>query len=263
MLSLKRIVTRSLAELSSLQIGERARPGFRVLLYHSVGGRLSRDPYGISIKRELFERHMELLARSDWLSTTDFSWVHKGESSLRVALTFDDGYKDNLQIAAPVLLKHRIPFTVFVTTDYLKSGRAEFLSPRELRELASLPGVTVGAHGATHTPLAGLSAPALWHELHDGRREIEDIIGREVTMLAYPHGSVNLAVRETAERAGYTRGGSSFFGINDERSDPLLLSRCEVWASDTPRVFLQKLAGAWDWYRWRRRPDESLRLRHG
>jgi peptidoglycan/xylan/chitin deacetylase (PgdA/CDA1 family) len=50
-----------------------------------------------------------------------------------VAVTFDDGYADNLEVAAPILLEHGIPATLFVTTDLIDSGALPWWD-----ELASL-----------------------------------------------------------------------------------------------------------------------------
>ncbi len=249
----KRIAARMISEVSALKSGKGFLPGFRVMLYHAVGSRLAHDPYGISVEAKLFKEQTKFLSESPAVDVVRFQDGHAGNSSLRVALTFDDGYKDNLYTAAPILLEFNIPFTVFVTSAFIQSGSKEYLTPAELRELASLTGVNIGSHGATHLPLAGCDDQTLRQELSDSRSYIEDVIGREVTSVAYPHGSVNIRVRDAAQDIGYTRGACSRFGINDESRDPLLLCRCEVVAADSERVFLQKVKGAWDWYRWRER----------
>jgi len=254
----KRIVARSISEGSALTrslFGSRL--GFRILLYHAVGTPLEHDTYGISVRPELFERHMQVLAEADGLTVVDIYAKQMSASLLRVAVTFDDGYKDTLNVAAPILLKYKIPFTVFVSSSFLQSKSTLYLTQSDLRELAALPGVTIGSHGANHIPLACCDDTTLWHEVDESRRAIEDIIGKQVAGIAYPHGSANVRVRNAARRAGYTFGVCSRFDINDAGRDPLLLCRSEVVAGDSERVLLQKLCGSWDWYRWRTR-DPAL-----
>jgi peptidoglycan/xylan/chitin deacetylase (PgdA/CDA1 family) len=201
----------------------------------------------------MFERHMAVLADSQWVSVVDLREGLAAASPLRVAVTFDDGYRDTLAVAAPILLKHKIPFTVFVTTAFVESGSSLYLTPAELRELADLPGVTIGSHGLSHAPLADCDEGMLWQEVDGSRRALEDMIGKPVTSIAYPHGSADLRVRDAARRAGYHLGVCSRFDINPPGRDPLLLCRTEVVVADSERVFLQKLYGDWDWCRWRRR----------
>lgn len=255
----KRVAARTISEIFALKrMSAKPRTGFRVLLYHAVGSRLNQDTYGISIEPKLFERHMQILASTEQVETRSFDRVEPNDSRLQVAVTFDDGYKDNLYKAAPILIKYNIPFTVFVTSSFIKSGSQEYLTPEELRELSELPGVTIGSHGATHVSLAGCDDALLKRELSESRSYIEDVTGLEVTSIAYPHGSASLRVRDAAARTGYTLGGCSRFDINRRGRDPLLINRCEIWASDSERVFRQKLSGVWDWYRRRSRDPATI-----
>jgi peptidoglycan/xylan/chitin deacetylase (PgdA/CDA1 family) len=199
----------------------------------------------------LFARHIAALAARDDVAMVGLADGLIAQERLRVAVTFDDGYRDNLTVAAPVLQQHRIPFTVFVCTGFMRDASGNFLTSAELRELAALPGVTIGSHGATHTPLTGLDDQALRNELVASKSELEDATGRAVNAISYPHGAVDRRVRDAAAAAGYKIGACSRFDINDATRDPLLLCRTDIHGNDSVRVFRQKLRGDWDWYRWR------------
>jgi peptidoglycan/xylan/chitin deacetylase (PgdA/CDA1 family) len=111
------------------------RPRAVVLVYHRVGER-SLDPWRLTIDPQTFAGQMETLA-SDW-SPLSLAELVEGFRMRRlperaVAVTFDDGYADNLDVAAPILLEHTIPATLFVATDLIDSG-----GPLWWDELASL-----------------------------------------------------------------------------------------------------------------------------
>ena len=135
----------------------------------------------------------------------------------------------------------------------MRDHSGNFLAPAEVRELASMPGATIGSHGATHTPLTELDDRALRNELIASKSELENITGRAVNAISYPHGAVDRRVREAAVAAGYTIGACSRFDINSPGRDPLLLCRTDIHAGDSLRIFRQKLHGDWDWYKWRNR----------
>ena len=208
------------------------------------------DTYGISIDRHVFEQHMHLLASTQEVNVVDLFEGRLITDPLRIAITFDDGYKDTLMVAAPILMRYKLPFTVFVTSSFILSQGSLYLSPGDLRELADFPGVTIGSHGATHVPLATCDEATLWKELYGSRHWIEDFLGRPVNAISYPHGSVDQRVAEVASKAGYNIGLTSRRDINAAQRNPLLLCRTEIVAADSERVFRQKLFGAWDWNRW-------------
>lgn len=129
----------------------KSRYGQRVLMYHSIGP----NPEGLfGFSDNDFKSHML------WLNCHKKEFpvipIHQvGENSnYGVAITFDDGFVDNLRIAAPILRSYEFPFCVFVGSDFIGDGGNRYLSIDELKELASIPGVTIGTHGKTHRPLA-------------------------------------------------------------------------------------------------------------
>lgn len=233
----------------------RPRAGLRVLMYHSVGTSLPDDPYGIAIGAELFKTHMGFLAslRPSWELVAFRRPSGKGP---QLAVTFDDGFKDTLTAAAPLLAGLNIPMTVFVTAGHVRGAGRLYLNPAELKELSRLPGVTIGAHGDTHARLVDLGDDALRRQLSNSRRYLEDLLGRPVQALSYPHGAVDRRVRDAAEEAGFTLGGCSRYGLNTPERDPLILCRTEVTAWDTEQDLALKTRGQWDWYRFRH-PDPA------
>jgi peptidoglycan/xylan/chitin deacetylase (PgdA/CDA1 family) len=103
-----------------------------VLVYHRVRQR-GLDPWNLTIDPEIFAGQMETLAR-DW-SPTSLAELVDGFGRRRlpersVAVTFDDGYADNLEVAAPILLEHGIPTTLFVAAELIDAGRARGAAPR-------------------------------------------------------------------------------------------------------------------------------------
>lgn len=253
-LSWQRLISRGISEISALaRSASPPSPGFRILLYHAVGTPIEEDRLGIyTISPVLFREHVETLAGYSGNEPAPLAEGFSREG-LRTAVTFDDGYRDNLHVAAPLLLERGIPFTVFVSTAFVREKDKRYLSPDEARELASLPGVSLGTHGSTHVPLTRCSDAELGRELLDSRHYLEDLLGKPVNAMSYPHGAVDRRVRDRVGEAGYALAACSRFDINGPDRDPLLLCRTDILRNDTARVLKQKLHGDWDWYRWRSR----------
>lgn len=225
------------------------RQGLRIISYHTVGSAAYGDNLGLNtISAERFREHVEILAGKQMAALSPLAIP---KDKLQIAVTFDDGYADNLYAAAPLLVERAIPFTVFVTSDFVRGRKNGFLKPDELKQLAQVPGATIGAHGRSHCNLTQCSDQELKSELADSKHYLEDLIGMSVKSLAYPYGATDMRVRDAAQSAGYEIGACSRFDINHAGRDPLLLNRCVILSTDTQRILRQKLQGVWDWYRWR------------
>jgi peptidoglycan/xylan/chitin deacetylase (PgdA/CDA1 family) len=227
----------------------RGNRGCRVLMYHALGAEVPGDrqaQYSMSVDR--FRVHMGSLAGSPNLPVLGLGEGVRAGSG--VVITFDDGYRDTLTVAVPILTELAFPFTVFVTPGFTRSGDKRYLSAPELRELAMVPGVSIGAHGDSHCRLTECDDACLARELTESRAWLEDVLSRPVTTMSYPHGAVDQRVRAAAAAAGYELAACSRFGAHGSDGDPLLIARTDIWAQDDSARLLAKTAGAWDWMGW-------------
>lgn len=238
----------------ALGVPPRPAAGQRVLLFHAVGSEIPGDPYGLSLPPERFAAFLDRLVElADWRPAP---FGAASSERLEAAIVFDDGFRDTLTAAAPLLAERGLPFTVFVTAGFIRDRSPLHLSIEQLKELAALPGATIGAHGLEHAHLTRLGDAALAAELMDSRKFLEDAIGKPVVSMSYPHGDVDQRVAKAAKGAGYLLGGTSRYGLNGAGRDPMLLCRTELTGFDGVEDFELKLRGHWDWYRFRH-PDPA------
>ncbi len=103
----------------------RRRPAFPILTYHRVND--ERDPFFPSVSTEVFEQQMAYIARTYHVLTVEVlaeRMQARGVPRNALAITFDDGYRDNLTHAAPILARHGLPATIFLATGFIGTAEA-------------------------------------------------------------------------------------------------------------------------------------------
>lgn len=106
-------------------VARRWPPRAVVLLYHRIG-EPAIDPHGLAVSPATFERHLHLLRRRCHVSALEDLVVQLPDRAYcdrTVAITFDDGYADNLEVAYPIAARLNIPITVFVTVEPMLEGK--------------------------------------------------------------------------------------------------------------------------------------------
>ena len=192
-----------------------SEPGtLRVLMYHRVSpspARLAVTEGSFAAQQQFLAAHYSVVALDQVL---DHARTGKALPAGAVLLTFDDGYRDNLELAKPILDAYGHPATVFVPTAFIGSdeplphdrahGRVPTLTWDELRDLAG--SFSIGSHGVSHQVLSRLPLDAAREELQSSRDILERELGSPITAFSYPKGSIgdfSSATQQLATAAGY------------------------------------------------------------
>ena len=178
-----------------------------------------------------------------------------------VGVTFDDGFENFFEIAAPELAKRNIPSTMFIIADAIgrafgPHGRSERIM--SLEEIRSLPPnlVTIGSHTCSHPFLPSVDQEDAAHEITRSRIQIEVLLGREIELFSFPFGGFNEQLVEICRGAGYRRVFTTLPQFAFVNSDEFVVGRVRVDPTDWPLEFRLKLVGA---YRWLPRAFEIKR----
>jgi peptidoglycan/xylan/chitin deacetylase (PgdA/CDA1 family) len=235
----------------------------RVLMYHKVNDLPNNR---MSIPTGLFDEQMAWLRELGYVVVDlDAVLAHYLDGTPlpqgAVLITFDDGYRDNLVNAAPVLRRHGYPAVQFVPIAYVDDTtplpHETYLAAHgvhnptvdweEIRELESY-GVRIESHGISHKPLAELEIDEGAREIAISKLKLEEHLGRPVRAFSYVKGSeadYKPVHPSLVKQAGYDIAFTAVSGANTPRSDPLQLRRYNV-EPYSGRTFELVLAGACD-----------------
>lgn len=284
-----------------------SKPGRCILAYHGLDSRGDKTLNGRFISATEFESQLLFLSQYAQIVSLDEYFSEKYDTQpFTVAITFDDGYQNNLRYALPVLEKYAAPATFFLTgaagrgaawlwmdfldvatrlappkieidqrifqkkqwrhtvffvdaegrklvdwaryspwsfvqkmeTALLEAGAWEgaealseywaLLSPTEIRQLASSPYATIGAHGHTHQDLAFLPFGQACAELCDCKSALEKICRKSIFDLAYPFGAYSRAMLDYAEHIGFSRQLAIDFLFPEDYTDRRLRERLVI-----------------------------------
>jgi peptidoglycan/xylan/chitin deacetylase (PgdA/CDA1 family) len=286
-----------------------------ILMFHRV--KPSRcDPFQpnrfLEVTPAFLEQTIKRLARNSYqfvsLDEARLRLIEQRFDSRFVAITFDDGFRDNKVWAHPILAKYCIPYTIFVPTDFANgvgnlwwlalesiiachdqlevdegiincktlrekakaftalrymvlgqpsqseeqafigrlakrcrydqasANRSVCMNWDEIRELATHPLVTIGAHTVSHPVLAKADESFVRAELARSREMLRQKLQRDVRHLAYPYGSADaVGAREftIASELGYETALTTRAGVLTPGDADRLLQLPRITIDDT------------------------------
>lgn len=158
-----------------------------------------------------------------------------------LSITFDDGYRDNYAVAAPILRNLGLPATFFVVTGFIGTHtiapwdrklprQPGWMNWDQLRELLS-DGFDIGSHTETHVDLGTADEGTARLELETSRRKLQEQLGRPMRLFAYPFGgrkNISERARELVRETGFVCCISAAGGVNGPTPSPFDLNRVVI-----------------------------------
>lgn len=218
-----------------------------ILLYHRVSDQF-RDHVTIGIER--FDQHMAYIAAN--FETVSLKQIVEGTvprntSKPVIAVSFDDGYLDNFENAAPILLKHQVPCTFFVSTEKIRNNQPfdhdlralgfglENMTWAQARQMHHW-GLHFGSHTQNHVNLAAIDDELALRELQGSLNDIRNELSQEQVFIAYPYGRkkhITTARVAMIQQLGYAACFSAYGGLNSKEMNPFDIKRTGInWAFD-------------------------------
>ena len=231
---------RGVRSAASRELWDKLRSGVVILGYHAFGAE-SEKPSRYVVPGRRFARQL------GWLKRRRYNLISLGEYAgyrarfelpppRSVVVTIDDAYLDTVTIAAPELERHGVTATVFVITRQPGAGdlrtdpaliERPLIAADRLQPLLDGP-FELGSHTQNHTNLTLVSEEEAEAQIVGSKLDLEQAGGGAITLIAYPFGASNPAVRTLAKRAGYLAARGAGRGRNHAATDAFDLRRTEV-----------------------------------
>jgi peptidoglycan/xylan/chitin deacetylase (PgdA/CDA1 family) len=231
----------------------RFRSQMTIVAFHRVNDQVTGDSLTCSTAKfeafcQFFRKHFHVMPLSEQVAASRAGRDLGGTLSI----TFDDGYLDNVEVAAPILLRLQLPATFFVTTAFIGSQTTPpwdlqlsrqpgWMTWDHVRALHS-QGFEIGSHTDTHLDMATAEPERVRLDLARSKEKLLDAVGPSAAQLfAYPFGGrehISQRSRDLVREAGFTCCVACHGGVNASTPDPFDLNRIAIdqWFT-TPDVF--------------------------
>ena len=186
-----------------------------ILMYHNVDSAINESLSSLYVTPHEFARQLNALhALGFWCVSlvNALPFIRENRRERIAVITFDDGYKDTLENALPILIQYGFSATCFVVSGLIgktNSWDGQLTASRPLMNAENIrqwhsAGMEIGAHSRTHRNLQTLDDVSVKEEVEGSKSDLEEILQTEVSSFAYPFGQYDDKCRSAVISAGYT-----------------------------------------------------------
>lgn len=213
-----------------------------IVLFHRVDDHLKGNPISCTSDEfraycRFFRKYFRVVSLGELLQTV----ASGGDLSGLLVITFDDGYKDNYELAAKELVRLGLPACFFLVTNFISSDlipswdakrsiRTRWMTWDDVRALHA-QGFEIGAHTMNHVDLSAVSTEDAISEITGSKERLERELEEAVVYFSYPYGrapQITKESREAVRQAGYKCCLSAYGGAVERQTDPFYMKRTVI-----------------------------------
>jgi peptidoglycan/xylan/chitin deacetylase (PgdA/CDA1 family) len=234
-----------------------------VLMYHKIPVTAPDSQHKIYVTADNFEKHLKTFRTLGFTALTfsELAMYRKGQLQFRnfpkkpIVLTFDDGYRDNLEIASPLLKKYSYRAQLFLLANKdIASNVWDQNSKEPAHEIVSGTdrqkwkdsAFEIGSHGFSHQKITEFSEQQAFDELKISKLELEKEFGQPIISYAFTYGTTNEKSALLAEEAGYEYALNTDTGGRHIEENPYSIFRVNIFPEENFWSLFKKTSS---WYR--------------
>lgn len=218
-----------------------------ILMYHAI----EKDKSGnFFVSPQVFYEQMKFIKDHGYrvLDLADYCRLITEKKKLprkSLVITFDDGYKNNLE-AIKILSHFNFPATIFIVSANINIE--ECLSYQDITSFLKTTPVKIGSHSLTHEYLPEVDDTQLAKEIKNSKIVLENFFSTEIKTFSYPKGGFNEKALKTVKEAGYLCACTTNRGFS-KKLNPFALRRIKMTNHDLNLNLSTKLSGFYNVFR--------------
>ncbi len=182
----------------------------------------------LNITPDIFEEQLKTLTKNNFtfMTAKELAEVIDGKRFLPInpiLLTVDDGHWDLSTVILPLLKKYQVKVTAYIVPGLLDGS--DYLTKKQLQEVANSGLVEIAAHTVHHVALKGGSEKKNKYEIEESKKMLEEFLHIKIVSFAYPYGSYDQQAVDIVKEAGFTSAASTVAGVDQGEINRFFLYR--------------------------------------
>lgn len=185
----------------------------------------------LTVDSNTFDAHMAYLISLGYtmVSTSEIANAvlsHKQLPEKSIAITVDDGYKDNYDYAYQTAKKYNIKMGFMIPTGLI--GNPGYMTWDDLRDMSQNPLVTIYNHTWSHASMGVADRTTIENEIMTAQKQLEENLGINNPIFVYPYGTYSPLAIEVLKEKGFTAAVTTIQGTLQCKSTIMEMQRTRI-----------------------------------